>query len=684
MRCILLMTSILFVFATSVGAQTHTIVPEDYFSLRLATEVALSPDGKYIAYSLASWDENQNTRKSDLWVVSTDKRLSERLSKRLTFDQAGERHLQWSSDSQSIYCLANRKRGGDAEPYNGTTQVWQVGITGNQIHPITRKRGGLADYAYDPVTETVYYQLNDTTRDQDEFAHLRKKYTSVEYGHGVRTTSTIHQLSLKNWREQKIIDDQRFIREFSVAPGGERIAMITAFDDTVIRSEGGSRVDVWSKTTGNIVTPPTACYREKAASPHAWLQTLAWSPDGTKFAFCAVFDAYPAEIVIGSIADSQWSTGLMPRPDEIHVQGYGSPIQWFDDDHLLFCLEKEGTVTPVLSAGSSIIPIVSAELKNNVVYGVHASAKTKQLTMILSTNTAFADIFVSDIAKKALPTKLTDINPQTSDWKLPKVSHIRWNAVDGSKPGGILELPYGWDGKTKLPLVVAIHGGPTTATKVDVLLDPHNARGYFTAAGYAVLCPNYRGSTGYGDKYLTDLVGRENDVEVKDIIAGIQHLIKEGIVDPNRIGVAGWSNGGYLTNCLITLKDSPIKFKAASSGAGIMDTCAEWGFNDEPAYPRVFKKGHPWEQPDLYRKTSPVFDLANVTTPTIIHVGGNDVRCPPGHSQMLYRALKEYLHVPCEWITYTGEPHGLSKLNNRRAKMEWDLAWFDKYLKNAK
>ena len=125
----------------------------------------------------------------------------------------------------------------------------------------------------------------------------------------------------------------------------------------------------------------------------------------------------------------------------------------------------------------------------------------------------------------------------------------------------------------------------------------------------------------------------------------------------------GWSNGGYLTNCLITLKDSPVKFKAASSGAGIVDTVAEWGFNDEPAYPRVFKKGLPWETPDIYRKTSPTYGLGNVTTPTLIHVGGSDERCPPGHSRMLYRALKEYVKVPTELVVYPGEPHGLTKLS---------------------
>src|SRR5262249_44086623 len=143
----------------------------------------------------------------------------------------------------------------------------------------------------------------------------------------------------------------------------------------------------------------------------------------------------------------------------------------------------------------------------------------------------------------------------------------------------------------KLPLVVGIHGGPTTSTKAELSYDPHNGRLYFAAHGYAALFPNYRGSTGYGDKFVTDLIGHENDIEVKDILAGIQHLRKEGLAAAARRGVRGWWTAASLTTCLTTMKAPPVKFKAASSGAGILDTVAEWGFNDEPAYPIVFKKG---------------------------------------------------------------------------------------------
>jgi dipeptidyl aminopeptidase/acylaminoacyl peptidase len=225
--------------------------------------------------------------------------------------------------------------------------------------------------------------------------------------------------------------------------------------------------------------------------------------------------------------------------------------------------------------------------------------------------------------------------------------------------------------------VVELHGGPTDATRYQLQYWIYG-RTLLPANGFALLSPNYRGSTGYGDRFLVELVGRENDIDVKDILSGVDAMIERGIADPERLGVMGWSNGGFLTNCLIT---STRRFKAASSGAGVIDQVLQWGIEDTPGHVINYMGGRlPWADAEKYREGSPLYRLGEVQTPTLIHVGGDDPRVPAAHSRTLYRALKHYLDVPTELVIYPGEGHGLSTLAHRRAKLEWDLAWFAKYL----
>jgi dipeptidyl aminopeptidase/acylaminoacyl peptidase len=690
--------------------RTHDITPADYASVNLISEIAVSPDGKQVAYCLGVWDAKLDARASELWVVDTDGKGK---PKRLTEDNQTYRHLKWSADGKAIFALANRRKTGEKGPPQ-STQVWKVALEGGDPTAITKLKGGVESFDYAPKADAVFYAIDATTEDADDFSALRKKFPKPEYSSGKRKVSEVFSLDLKDEKAkpEKVIAEKRYIREFAVTQDGKRIAMISAFDDSVVKSEGESRVDVWQSepgapaSGGKVVTPPTDVYRAKAATTHAWLESLAWNPDGSRFAFCAIFDGYPTEVIIGELGGGKWETKRLsrkpnhPKDLEQQVRGYGSPLKWIDNMQVAWMTDRQGNVDLRIThlergiVSTSLAGMYLGRDNEAVQYGdpelggaysgfdyatgseepvqVHGWARefpVMELTTILPNGKTKVNILV-------------DPNPHTKTWKLPAVYSAVWTAPDGSSVGGPLELPYGWKkGDKPLPLVVAIHGGPTTASYNDLRFDPHNGRLYFAAKGYAVLCPNYRGSTGYGDKFVTDLIGNENDIEVKDIIAGIQHLIKEGIADPDRIAVMGWSNGGYLTNCLITMKDPPVKIRAASSGGSIVDTISEWGFNDEPAYPLAFKKGLPWETPDIYKKTSPTYGLGNVKTPTLIHVGGEDPRCPPGHSRMLYRALSEYVKVPTELVVYPGEPHGLTKLSNRVAKMEWDLAWFEKYLK---
>jgi dipeptidyl aminopeptidase/acylaminoacyl peptidase len=657
--------------AQPAAVRDHAITVDDYATLAAITQFAVSPDGSQVTYCEGRWDRAEDNRRTDLWVVSTDGKGKPR---RLTGERANDRQPKWAADGKSVFVLANRKRAGETKaPYDGTTQVWRVALDGSDPKPVTRIAGGVAGYDYAPKADAVFYATDTSATDDDSFTKLRSKYANPEYGHGKRKTSEVHKLDLTTWRAEKVIGEGRYVREFAATADGQRVGMITAADDTVIRSEGEARVDVWDAAVGKVVAADES-WRKTAASPWPWLENLAWSPDGKRLAFCSIFDAYPAEIIIHTLQGATWTAGRLKRDPSVQIRGYGSPLRW-KADGLMLLVDQRGLSKLAVVTPDDQIAIFDKEHERSIGAFEVAGA-----------NSALISTKPSGLAKLEYGTAESghhtfDPNTHAANWKLPAISRVFWKAPDGTEVGGVLELPPDYKKGDKLPLVVGIHGGPTTASYAEQSFDPHNGRLYFAANGYAALYPNYRGSTGYGDKFVTDLIGNENDIEVKDILAGIQHLIKEGIADPDRIGVMGWSNGGYLTNCLITRKDSPVKFKAASSGAGILDCVAEWGFNDEPAYPTVFKKGHPWETPDIYRKTSPTYGLGNVTTPTLIHVGGNDERCPPGHSRMLYRALKEYKKVPTELVVYTGEPHGLGKLSNRLAKMEWDLAWFDKYLK---
>jgi dipeptidyl aminopeptidase/acylaminoacyl peptidase len=659
--------------APAPAQEKRAITPADYASVATATEVAVSPDGKLVAYTLATWDEKADNRRTDLWVVSTDGKGQ---PKQLTSDRANDRHPKWGIGG-ALFVLRNVKTGGAKEPpLDGSSQVWRIEPDGTAT-PVTRVKGGVEGYDYSPKTALIFYTTDAVVTDPGDFAELRTQYPKIDYGHGKRKVSELYLTPAEGGRGVKIYEGKRYIREFVVSPDSRRVAMITAPDDSVIRSEGDSRVDVLETETKGVSTTDQD-WRKTAGSPWPWLESLAWNPAGTRLAYCTIFDGYPAEVITCESFGGRW-TATRAKREGWQVRGYGSPLRWRDNAVLGVLADSYGQVIlahhDVQSGFTGMHPIVGAYYAVDYVRG-----DTGRWAAIHGRPDGLAEVVMIDASRNR--TQLSRLNPQVKEWALPSVSRITWKAPDGATVGGALELPAGYKtGEKKLPLVVAIHGGPTTSSTAALQFDPHNARLYFAAAGYAVLAPNYRGSTGYGDKHTTDLIGRENDLDVKDILAGVKHLIDAGIADPDRIGVAGWSNGGYLTNCLISMPDPPVKFRAASSGAGILDTVMEWGTNDEPAYTRALKTGLPWERPDVFRRTSPTYQLGNVKTPTLIHVGANDERCPPGHSRMLYRALKENLNVPTQLLVYPGEPHGLSRLSHRRAKMEWDLAWFDRYLR---
>jgi dipeptidyl aminopeptidase/acylaminoacyl peptidase len=319
--------------------RSHDITPEDYASVNLATEVAISPDGKQVVYSLGTWDKKTDKRRSDLWVVDTDGKGKAR---QLTHENANYHSPKWSADRKFIYAIGTQKKEGlDKPPHNGKPQVWKIPVASGEPSAVTSLESGVEAFDYASKADAIFYSIETHATDEDDFSALRKKFDRPDYSHGKRSASEIHRID-SGASAKKVVAEKRFIREFSVSPDGKRIAMISAHDDTVVKSEGESRVDVWED--GKVVTPPTEVYRKDAASPYAWLESLVMSPDGNRFAFCAIFDGYPAEIIVGEWKSNEWDTHRMPRKEGIQVRGYGCPLRWIRADSLVGLSDYQGTV----------------------------------------------------------------------------------------------------------------------------------------------------------------------------------------------------------------------------------------------------------------------------------------------------------------------------------------------------
>jgi dipeptidyl aminopeptidase/acylaminoacyl peptidase len=274
--------------------------------------------------------------------------------------------------------------------------------------------------------------------------------------------------------------------------------------------------------------------------------------------------------------------------------------------------------------------------------------------------------------QKSAPKQITHLNDSWKQYSLSELELYTYRSFDGTEIQAALLKPRGADGKSKLPLIALIHGGPTGRWA-----DSIETWGHLLAAhGYAVFYPNIRGSVGYGQKFVEANRGDWGGGDFKDVMAGVEDLVKRGIADPDRLGIGGWSYGGYMAEWAITQTNV---FKAAVSGAGMANLISEFGTEDHPAGDEWFY-GVPWEQPEGFLNSSPFVHLKKAKTPTLVLQGDADTVDPLGQSQELYRGLKRY-GVETELVVYPREPHGFREEKHLVDRLNRILAWYEKYLK---
>jgi dipeptidyl aminopeptidase/acylaminoacyl peptidase len=287
----------------------------------------------------------------------------------------------------------------------------------------------------------------------------------------------------------------------------------------------------------------------------------------------------------------------------------------------------------------------------------------------------FSEVFVSS-TKNFAPKYLSNVSEQWKQFRLTTREVIEWKSTDGTTIQGVLMKPADYDRSRKYPLLVVIHGGPTGFDTPEAAPDRYYPMERFAAKGALILRPNYRGSAGYGEKFRSLNVRNLGLGDYQDVISGVDSLIAKGLVDKDRVGAMGWSEGGYISAFITTYSD---RFRAVSVGAGISDWMTYYVNTDIHPFTRQYLKATPWEDPAIYQKTSPIFYVNKAKTPTLIQHGDQDKRVPPPNAFELYQALKDR-GVPVKLILYKGFGHPINKPKQQRAVMEHNYEWFAKYI----
>jgi dipeptidyl aminopeptidase/acylaminoacyl peptidase len=310
------------------------------------------------------------------------------------------------------------------------------------------------------------------------------------------------------------------------------------------------------------------------------------------------------------------------------------------------------------------------------IYGFNCNDAGTVVAISGPTPSGLPEVYLYAVTKGAALTKLTNFSDQIRGWGVAQSEVIRWKSNDEAEIEGVLHKPYNYDEKKKYPLLVVIHGGPTGVDRPAPVLTYVYPVNQWLNKGALVLRVNYRGSAGYGEKFRALNVRNLGVGDAWDVLSGVDHLIKQGLVDESRMGCMGWSQGGYISAFLTTHTN---KFKAISVGAGISNWMTYYVNTDIHPFTRQYLESTPWSDPEVYAKTSPMSSINNATTPTLIQHGEFDKRVPIPNAYELYQGLQD-VGVPTRLIVYKGFGHGISKPKERLAAVWHNWQWFLKYI----
>lgn len=643
--------------AEAAATRSDALTIDDLLALQAVGDVELSPDGRWVAHVLrvpGPLDKPARSH-SQIWLVDA---AGKQAPRRLTAEQRSSYQPRWSPDGKQLAFLS--KRPGDSQ-----TSIYVMSIDGGEAQALFEPKASIGSFEWSGDGKHIAYALGLATEAETADQKAGRDWIVDEAG---TTESRLFVYALGTAEHRELPTAGKHVLDFRWAPDAARL---------VVKASDRNTVDAGMMYASLYTVPLTGGEPTPLTATQGKLGGLAWSPDGKHIAFLGAADIHDS---LAGIVYVVPAAGGEAKPLTASLEATGIRIDWLDANSLVL-LAEQGTKTTIntVSLAGAVKPWTGA----SPVCTDLSVAKGGALACAGETAQHPGEVFTGKLSGRGL-SRVTVVNPSLLTRKLGEQSVVRWKAADGLELDGVLIKPVDYVAGTRYPLAVLPHGGPEGISLDGWVTRWAYPAQLFASRGYVVFMPNYRGSAGRGTAFATADHGDLGGKEFEDVLAGIDQLIADGLVDADRVGMGGWSYGGYFSGLAATAHSK--RFKAAMFAAGISDWVSFTGTTEiEHENSLVHWKLWPWASPETMQlawERSPITHVHGSTTATLIVHGLADTRVPPSQSSELYRALK-HLGVPTQLVMYPREGHGLAESVHARDFMQRFLDWFDTHVKNA-
>lgn len=628
----------------------------DIINLPIVNDPQLSPDGRQVLFVESRADWKADRRITHIWKINVDGTGLVQM----TTGQAGENNPLWSPDGKTIAFVARRGTEPDA-----VNQLYLIPSSGGEAQALTSHATAVSNIQWSPDGKSIYFRAADP-KSAEEKAREKSKDDVFMFDENYQQQHLWRE-DVGAKAEHRLTQGDYSVLSYDVSEDGSKIVFHRAPTPLI---EDGDHSEVWvMNADGSGAAQLTHNNVEESGGE--------LSPNGREVLFLSQanqkFETYYNRKIFVEPAGGGEARLLMPDlPYEV------MKAQWSKDGQSIYFLANMGVHSELFNVsarGGKPEQLTNGD-HSIAAWSMFGDSNANVYTQ--SEMTSPGEVWILEGGR---PRKVTSVFEHLArDFKLPRVDKVQWKGADGVTVEGLLYYPLDYQQGKRYALAVQTHGGPQASDKFG-FGGGQNYVPVLAAKGYAVLQPNYRGSTGYGDAFLRDMVGHYFKNAHLDVLAGVDYLIKQGIVDPDHMVKMGWSGGGHMTDKIITVTD---RFKAASAGAGAADWISMYAQSDVRTYRTPWFGGTPWQKDapiSTYWDNSPLKDVWKVKTPTIFLVGQNDVRVPEPQSVEMYRALKSN-GIPTHLYVAPREPHGWAELRHVLFKMNVELDWFEKYAMN--